>query len=116
MKFLFALLVPLAVSAASVGVTWDPATDQSITGYIVRFGPSSSNKVQTVNVGQTNLVRISGIPDNIQVYMDVVSYNAIGIQSLPSNEITFNTTPPPPPKALRLTNNSVVVTVTVQGQ
>lgn len=114
MKRFLPILFATVASGASVNVTWDAPNDPSVTGYIVRYGPSSTNKVQTVNVGNTNLARITGIPDNIQVYMDVVSYNGIGLQSLPSNEINFSTVPPQAPKLLRLTNNAVVVTVSIQ--
>lgn len=111
-KLIPILLLANTASAASVKVTWDQVNDPSVTGYIVRYGPSSTNKLQTVNVGNTNLVAVP-VPDNIQVYMDVVSYNAIGLVSLPSNEINFSTTPPSSPSALKLTNNAVVVTVTI---
>jgi len=107
---LLALIIP--ATAAQVRVTWDPINDASVTGFIVRYGPASTNKIQTVNVGNTNLVSVT-VPDNIQVYMDVVSYNAIGLISLPSNEINFSTIPPKAPTTLKLTNNAVVVTVTV---
>lgn len=114
MKRFLPIFFATVASGASVNVTWDPPSDASVTGYIVRYGPSSTNKVQTINVGNTNLARITGIPDNIQVYMDVVSYNGIGLQSLPSNEINFSTVPPQPPKLLRITNSAVVVTVSIQ--
>lgn len=113
MKHLLALaLTASTVFAAQVKVTWDPIDDPTVTGFVVRYGPSSTNKLQTVNVGNTNLVSVT-VPDNIQVYMDVVSYNAIGLVSLPSNEINFSTIPPKAPAMLKLTNNAVVVTVTV---
>ena len=113
MKRLLALtLITSTAFAAQVRVTWDPINDASVTGFIVRYGPASTNKIQTVNVGNTNLVSVT-VPDNIQVYMDVVSYNGVGIISLPSNEINFSTIPPKAPATLKLTNNAVVVTVTV---
>jgi len=111
-RLLAPLLATTTAFAAQVRVTWDQIDDPSVTGFIVRYGPSSTNKIQTVNVGNTNLVSVT-VPDNIQIYMDVVSYNAIGIQSLPSNEINFSTIPPKAPTSLKLTNNAVVVTVTV---
>ena len=113
MKRLLALaLITSTAFAAQVRVTWDSIDDPVVTGFIVRYGPSSTNKIQTVNVGNTNLVSVT-VPDNIQVYMDVVSYTSVGIISLPSNEINFSTIPPKAPTTLKLTNNAVVVTVTV---
>jgi len=113
MKTLIALaLVATTASAAQVKVTWDPINDASVTGFVVRYGPASTNKLQSLNVGNTNLVSVT-VQDNSQIYMDVVSYNAIGILSLPSNEINFSTIPPKAPSALKLTNNAVVVTVTI---
>ena len=113
MKNLLALALATSTAfAAQVKVTWDPTDDSTVTGFVVRYGPSSTNKLQTVIVGNTNLVSVS-VPDDIQIYMDVVSYNAIGLVSLPSNEINFSTIPPKAPTTLKLTNNAVVVTVTV---
>ncbi len=113
MKHLLALALATSTAfAAQVKVTWDPINDPTVTGFVVRYGPSSTNKIQTVNVGNTNLASVT-VPDNTQVYMDVVSYNAIGLVSLPSNEINFSTIPPKAPTTLKLTNNAVVVTVTV---
>lgn len=114
MKRILPIFFATVASAASVNVTWDVPSDPTVTGYIVRYGPSSTNKVQAINVGNTNLARITGIPDNIQVYMEVVSYNGFGRESLPSNEINFSTLPPQPPKLLRITNSAVVVTVSIQ--
>lgn len=111
-KLIPILLLASTAFAAQVKVTWDPINDPSVTGFIVRYGPSSTNKLQTVNVGNTNLVAVT-VPDNIQVYMDVLSYNSIGILSLPSNEINFSTVTPKAPASLKLTNNAVVVTVTI---
>lgn len=118
MRFLLSILLAFTVSGASVNVTWiesEPtSTNSPPAGYIVRYGPSSANKLSSVNVGLTNLARITGIPDNQQIYLDVDAYSAIGLQSIPSSEITFSTLPPQAPTALKLTNNSVIVTVTVQ--
>lgn len=119
MKFPASLLtIPLIASAASVNVTWmdseSTPTNSPPAGYIVRYGPSSGNKLTSVNAGLTNLVRITGIPDNQQIYMDVVAYSSVGVQSLPSEEITFSTSVPKAPSGLKLTNNSVVVTVTIE--
>jgi len=118
MRFLLSILLAFTISAASVNVTWiesEPTpTNSPPAGYIVRYGPSSANKLSTVNVGLTNLARITSIPDNQQVFMDVVAYSAVGVQSLPSEEITFSTSAPRSPGGFKLTNNSVVVTVTIE--
>lgn len=118
MRFAALLAIPIVASAASVNVTWldseSTPTNSPPSGYIVRYGPSSGNKLTSVNVGLTNLVRITGIPDNQQIYMDVVAYSSVGVQSLPSEEITFSTSVPKAPSGLKLTNNSVVVTVTIE--
>lgn len=118
MKLLFAFLFAFEAVAASVNVTWldseSTPTNSPPAGYIVRYGPSSGNKLTSVNAGLTNLVRITGIPDNQQIYMDVVAYSSVGVQSLPSEEITFSTSVPKAPSGLKLTNNSVVVTVTIE--
>ncbi len=112
-KLLLSLaLVASTINAATVKLAWNHPADNSVTGYIVRFGPASNLKLTEVAFGYTNLVTITNVPDNIQVYLDVQSYNAIGLRSDPSTEITFSTVKPLAPLVVR-TTNTIVVTVTI---
>ena len=116
MKHLLALALALATSsafAASVNVTWDQISDPSVAGFIIRYGPSSTNKSQTTRVvGNTNSAVVI-VPDNTRVFMDLMSVSDIGVLSFPSAEFNFSTARPPTPTGFKLTNNAVVVTVTV---
>ena len=113
MKYILSFIAfVLTSAAATVKIAWDHPDDASVKGYVVRVGPSSNNKASEYLFGYTNLVTITNIPDNLTVYLDVQSYNDV-MRSVPSKEITFSTVPPSTPQAIRLTNNTVVVTVTV---
>lgn len=105
-------LLSLSLNAASVKLAWNHPDDNSVTGYIVRYGPASNNKLVEVAFGYTNLVTLTNVPDNITVYLDVQSYNITGLRSDPSNEITFSTLKPQAPLMVR-TTNTIVISVTI---
>ena len=113
MKYLLPLLLAsTTLYGANVKLAWDHSVDTNVIGYIVRYGPASNNKLAEVNFGYTNLVTITNVPDNITVYFDVCSYNAIGLRSDPSNELVLSTVKPAAPTTLR-TTNTIVVSVTI---
>lgn len=101
MRFAALLAIPIAASAASLTVSWDQSTDPSVIAHLVRYGPTSATKTNFVNVLGTNSVTIA-FPDNIGMVLDVTAINSIGMKSIPSPEVTFNTTPPPAPTNIRV--------------
>lgn len=115
MKKLIPLVLALlstSLDAATVKLAWNHPNDNSVTGYIVRYGPASNLKLTEVAFGYTNLVTLTNVPDNITVYLDVQSYNATGLRSDPSNEINFSTVKPQAPLVVR-TTNTIVISVTI---
>ena len=85
-------------------VEWD-RVPEPVSGYLVRYGPSSSSKLVNQFVGDTNMVRILGVPDNIQVFMDVRAIGTNGIAGPPSNELVISTNRVSAPANLRSVTN-----------
>lgn len=83
---------------------WTRSTN-TVNGYLVRYGPSSSNKLVNQFVGDTNKVGILNIPDNIEVFVEVLAIGTNGILSRPSNEYVISTNRVDPPTNLRGATN-----------
>ena len=105
MKFLSAFLL---VFATAIGAEWWGTWDRSkdpVSGYIVRYGPSTGNKLASQFVGDTNKVGLMDIPDGIQVFIEVLAIGTNGILSAPSNEFIVSTNRVSPPTNLRSITN-----------
>lgn len=83
---------------------WDRSTNK-VNGYLVRYGPSSGNKIVDQFVGDTNKVGLLDIPDGIQVFVEVLAIGTNGVLSKPSNEFVVSTNRVDPPTNLRSVTN-----------
>jgi hypothetical protein len=90
---LFMGLFGANVHAATLTVAWDPSTNA--TGYIVQYGTRSGVYTTQVDVGLITQVPITTLADNTTYFFSVKAYNAAGLQSTTSAEVS-GTTPPPP--------------------
>jgi hypothetical protein len=85
----FALLVLLAnpVHAGTVTLAWDPNSDP-VAGYILFYGTASGTYTTSVDCSTATLWSVAGLTDGQQYYFALVAYNASGLQSSLSNEVT----------------------------
>jgi len=91
-----------------LGFGWRPSPETNITSYRLYFGQSSN--------AYTHMSEVSGAQTNTQVtitnagtwYFVVTARNAAGLESVPSNMVTWNVTNRP--AALTLTNTFAIVT------
>lgn len=77
------------VSGSGVTVTWAASPDPSIVGYYVYYGPTSGNYTQRIDVGNSTSTIITGLPAGSTNYFVATAYNAVGMESLPSNEVSY---------------------------
>ena len=75
--------------AASVTLAWNPSPDPTVVGYIILYGNSSGSFSQSINVGSSNSATVADLTPGITYLFVVAAYDATGLQSAPSNQISF---------------------------
>jgi len=70
------LLSPMAVEAGSIGLRWDASP--GATGYRVHYGLGTRNYVESLDVGNTTNVTLTGLSDCTDLYFAVTAYNPAG--------------------------------------
>lgn len=109
MKFALASIAILTTATAAQ-FTWDVVPDANVIGYKAYYGLSTNALTAVAVQGRSNnVVAINPMPIGTN-YVYVTSVNDAGIESIPSNLITFANTVPPSPKNLV---RQVVITVNV---
>ena len=90
------LLVALSPCLAVQNCTlpWDASSDSTIAGYRLRYGTTSGNPSQSIDVGKTTNRTVSNLTDATRYYFTVVAYNSAGLESQPSNEVAYTTAGP----------------------
>jgi hypothetical protein len=84
------------VSAAlgfSPVLQWNPSPTPGTTGYMVYYGVSGSSVTNQINAGSALSLTVTGLTASTPYFFYVVSQNASGAQSSPSNPVLY-TTPP----------------------
>ena len=98
---LVAAAVAVALSAGrpayadSLTLAWDPSTDSSVVGYIVRIGTASGTYTQSVDVGATTTYVFPSAVAGQQYFFTVVAYAAGPILGIPSAEVSGYSNAPP---------------------
>jgi hypothetical protein len=68
-------------------LTWEPSNDPTVVGYRVYYGPTSKVYGAPVDVGNDTTHTVTGLDDG-RYYFAVTAYNAIGLESGYSNEVS----------------------------
>jgi len=107
-------------SLAAVPLAWDPSPDANVLGYAIYYGTNSGNYQTRVPVGNATNTVLSNLTNVGTYYFVAVAYTAEGVESLPSNEVSYTVnsgTPPitplvtivtPDPATTLVTTNSTV--------
>jgi len=73
-----------------VMLSWDPnPPEELVVGYRLHYGTSSGNYTTSVTMGDVTSYVISGLESRVTYYMVVTAYNASGLESQTSNEVSF---------------------------
>ena len=72
-----------------VSLAWDASPSPDVTGYIVRHGTASGVYSSATNVGNQTSASVTGLQAGQTYYLVVTARNAAGVESLPSNEATY---------------------------
>jgi hypothetical protein len=84
-----------AFALQSVTLAWDPSPDPSVTGYNVYYGAATHTYTNKINAGNATSVVVSNLVEGATYYFVVTAYNASGLESDPSNEVTYAVPFPP---------------------
>ncbi|NGO39580.1 hypothetical protein G4L39_09255, partial [Limisphaera ngatamarikiensis] len=82
--------------AGEVALAWDPSPDAWVTGYAIHYGTSSGIHPVRVDVGNVTNAIIDGLQPGVTYYFVATAYTADGLESDPSNEVSY-TVPLPQP-------------------
>ena len=106
--------------AAQVTLAWDPETDPNVTGYRVYYGTSSRNYPFNKDAGNNTTITVPNLQDGATYYFAVTAYNAAGIESGYSNEVSYSATATCPytisPLSQSFSSSSGAGTVSVSSQ
>ncbi len=86
--------------AASVTFHWDPPSGWAPSGYILFAGTAPGMYSIQIDVGATTTHTLDGLQEGGTYYVAVAAYDAAGVVSPKSNEVSA-TIPSAPPAALR---------------
>ena len=73
----------------SVSLGWNPSPDTNVTGYILHYGGKSGTYTTSLDIGTNLSASVPGLKEGATNYFAVTSYNALRIESDPSNEVRY---------------------------
>ncbi len=76
------------VLAASLNLAWDPPETGSPAGYILGYGTQSGVYTSIVNVGPSTSITVNGLLEGRTYFFVVVAYDAAGVITLPTPELS----------------------------
>ena len=77
-----------AQTTASVTLAWNPSASSGIAGYRLHYGTSSGTYPNVIDVGNTITATVSRLTAGQTYYFVATAYNTVGLESLPSNEVS----------------------------
>lgn len=97
--------LPTAAQTMAKPITlgWNAASDGAVRGYAIYYGRTNLTANTRINAGTNLNCTISDLLVGVTYRIYAVSYDAAGIESLPSNQVTFTPmTPAPIPPRLQI--------------
>ena len=79
----------LDFSPGTLTLAWDPSPDPSITGYRLYQGGESQIYTNVMDVGTADTATITGLDPEVTYYFAVTAYDATGLESAFSGEISY---------------------------
>lgn len=79
-----------AQASQSLSLAWNPSPDPNVVGYAVYYGIASAAYSQRLDAGTNTAAVVAGLTEGQTYFFVVVSYNAQGDESPPSNELPYS--------------------------
>jgi len=86
-----------AQTSQSVSLAWNASTTPGTMNYRVRYGTTSGNYSTSLNAGNKTTATVTGLKAGTRYYFAVTATDSSGNESLPSNEVSFQTSSATPP-------------------
>ncbi|HXJ58925.1 MAG TPA: fibronectin type III domain-containing protein [Verrucomicrobiae bacterium] len=103
----------LFLRAAEVKVAWGASASSNVTNYTLKYGTSSGSYPTTRNVGNTLTATASNLQTGVRYYFVVTSRNSSGVESDPSNELSYTPGSTPPPATNQPPTLNPIANVTI---
>ncbi len=84
-----ALIFGAVLSAGEVTLAWDPNSEPDLAGYKLYYGLESGQYDEIIDVGNVTTTTVPGLDAGLTYYFVVTAYNAAGLESDPSNEVSY---------------------------
>lgn len=100
-----AALAIVSAQAAEIGLAWNPNPEPDIAGYRVYWGTASrvyNEPIDVPGAPQEPQFKVVDLPDSGIAFFAVTAYNAAGLESIYSDEISVDLSKPSPPGGLRI--------------
>lgn len=78
-----------APTSYTVNLAWDANPESDVVGYRVHYGTTSGNYTASVEAGNLTTNAIPGLASGVTYFFAITAFNASGLNSGFSNEITF---------------------------
>jgi Fibronectin type III domain/FG-GAP-like repeat len=91
--FLYGEFLSSAQGSSSVTLAWNPSPSSGVAGYYLYYGTSSGSYPQFINIGNTTSGTVSNLAAGQTYFFVVTAYNTAGLQSVPSNQVSYTTAP-----------------------
>ena len=109
----FALFHNSVQAGQNATLAWDPSSDPTVVGYHVYSGTVSRTYTKKVDVGNTTSSSIPGLTEGVTYFFAVTAYDALGLESNFSDEISYTALAASPTVQIRVgTGKSFTLTVT----
>ena len=82
-----------AIASNPVNFAWDRSPEPDVIGYRFYYGTASGAYENSVNVGNNTELVLSSLPSSTIFYAVVSALSSSSLESLPSMEIVFETSP-----------------------
>jgi hypothetical protein len=99
------------VNLSSVTLAWDPSPDSWVSGYAVQYGTVSGSYTVRLDVGPVTTATVTNLMPGVTYYFVVTAYTSDGLESLPSNEVSYTVPAVTPDTPLVIAN----LTLTTAG-
>lgn len=99
---------PVNSPTQSVTLAWSPSPDSSVVGYNLYYGEVSATLTNKLNVGPALTATVTNLQVGVIYFFFATAYDASGVESEPSNFITYTVSPAAAPMVSITLNKTTV--------